>query len=711
MNPLMMKGNGSSNQATNPSNSLNTATPNVRRTFNRFNNSYVHYTTANYGEYTPFFLQEMNPADLKKFRSKTQVRSESLRSPLYSGVKMNKDYFFVPYDALLPNNWQKIYKNPSQGDDVPEDANLASLNFLAPVEDCGLLASIVYNYVDALEFLRTHPTSGATPAEKQQRLNAIYTVYFGFPLMDAFLSSSGLCARCGSPFSHLFSFVSGSVSYTWDRFTEKIFPLLFSDGFEFGFRFSSSSAPSGYSGAYLFRVDSSVAGASSFITDLSGTPSLASISPKDALSLFRYYPSCMFGYTAWVETFEKLNFAGLSKLSAFSSRLVSNLPSAGSQDAVFNYSRMAAYALSCSQFYTNGNVDSVYNAQLYRDMMSSFVRNFADPEDILYTFMYNGVKTQFDWLSSHFFDVACVACFDWRQSTPLSFDAIFYLRSIFDIHNTLKYGDYFSGAHTRPLAVGDVTAPVVGDKVSAVDITKAISYQRFLNVVVKLKNEMQDYLRAIFGTLPAPDYHEAKLVSHSEGSVDGFEIANTTSEDQGNLTSLLHNVQENFEFTLEIDQPGIALGVVSFVASRAYCLASDRQVHIRDRYDMFNPMLQNIGDQAVLGVEKSGLFSEPFAYHSRFMEYKQRFNIASGAFVDKLRSYCIISDSLFEPSNALEVLAQNLTPAYIRLTPREFDRFYLVGGSWSYGNSYHFICEFDNESDDIREADYSPSIL
>lgn len=706
MNPLLQRGNGSSNQATSPTNSLNTATPNVRRTFNRFNNSYVHYTTANYGEYTPFFVQEMNPADLKKFRSKTQVRSESLRTPLYSGVKMNKDYFFVPYDALLPNNWQKIFKNPSQGDDVPEDANMSSLNFLASANEGGKLILLAQRYISALEFLRTHPSSASTEAEREKRLNAIYVVYFGFPLMDAFFSSSGLCARCGSPFSHLFSFKIGNKSYSWDRFTEVVYPCLFANAMEFGFRFSSA----GTSGNYFFVIDSSVTGQSSFIEQLNGTPSIARVSPKDLLALFRYYPTCMYGYPGWSDTFEKLKFADLSKLSTFALDVVSTLPVAGSQDAVFNYSRMAAYALSCAQFYSNGNVDSVYNAQLYRDMMSFFVRNFSNPSVTRYTFLYNGVQTQYDWLSSHFFDIACAEAFSWEQS-EFPFDGIFYLRSIFDIHNTLKFGDYFSGAHTRPLAVGDVTAPVVGDKVSAVDITKAISYQRFLNVVVKLKNEMHDYLRTIFGTLPAPDFHEAKLVSHSEGAVAGFEVANTTSEDQGNLTSLLHNVQENFEFTLEIDQPGVALGVVSFVASRAYCLVSDRQVHIRDRYDMFNPMLQNIGDQAVLSIEKSGLFSQPFAYHSRFMEYKQRVNVASGAFVDKLRSYCIISDSLFEPSNALEVLAENLTPAYIRLTPREFDRFFVVNGSWSYGNSYHFICEFDNESDDIREADYSPSIL
>lgn len=702
MNPLMQKGNGSSNAATNPTNSLNTATPSVRRSFNRFNNSYVHYSTANYGEYTPFFVQEMNPADLKKFRSKIQVRSESLKTPLYTGVKMNKDYFFVPYDALLPNNWQKIFKNPSQGDDVPEDANMASLNFLT---DSGLRV-LVDNYVSALNYLRRYPTSSTAGVDITRRENASFVVYFGFPLMDAFLSSSGICARMGTPFAHLFTFKIDNIRYTWDRLTEVVFPTLFVNAMQFGFRFSSSKTDIDYS----FVIDSSVQGVKSFLVNLNVSPSIAKLSPKDVIALFRYYPSCMYGYNDYKEYYQSLDFSELAKLKDISFDVVSPLPLASTQDAVFNYSRMAAYALSCSQFYSNGNVDSVYNAQLYRDMMSSFVRQFL-PASVSMTFLYNGVNTQYDWLSSRYFDVALANAFSWNTATNLNLSSLFYLRSIFDIHNTLKYGDYFSGAHTRPLAVGDVTAPVVGDKVSAVDITKAISYQRFLNVVVKLKNEMQDYLRTIFGTLPAPDYHEAKLISHSEGSVDGFEVANTTSEDQGNLTSLLHNVQEQYEFTLEIDQPGVALGVVSFVASRAYSLVSDRQIHIRDRFDMFNPMLQNIGDQPVLSIEKSGFFAEPFAYHSRFMEYKQRVNVASGAFVDKLRSYCIISDSLFEPSNALEVLAQNLTPAYIRLTPREFDRFFVVNGSWSYGNNYHFICEFDNESDDVREADYSPSIL
>ena len=122
MNPLYQAAAGSNN-ATAPTNSLNDAAPSVRHTFNRFNNGYSHYTSASYGEYTPFFVQICNPADSKKFKSISQIRTLSLNSPLYSQMKMNKDYFFVPYDAILPNSWQKIYRNPSQGDDVPNDAN------------------------------------------------------------------------------------------------------------------------------------------------------------------------------------------------------------------------------------------------------------------------------------------------------------------------------------------------------------------------------------------------------------------------------------------------------------------------------------------------------------------------------------------------------------------------------------------------------------
>lgn len=685
MNPLYQAGSGPNN-ATAPNNKLNDAAPAVRHTFNRFNTGYTHYTTANYGEYTPFFSQICNPADSKKFKSVSQVRTLSLKSPLFTNLKMNKDYFFVPYDAILPNSWQKIYRNPSQGDDVPADANTV-------ITDVRLLFQFASRFVENVKiFLNTSGTITDTGL-----LSIGKYIYLAFPLMDAFFSSGGLLSRLGYNNNHSVVFNLGSKFYpTWDRCAEVLYPLLFPDGV--GFRFDFPSGGVGYS--------LTISNDANFIVSAS-YPNVMSISGRDALSFMRYYPdNIMSNEEAFLSFLKSVRTKG----TAITQFVVTSLLQQSvlePKNIVFNYDQCIAYNLCCAQFYTNGNVDSVYNAELYRDALGSYVKLFNDMFD---TYSYNGINVLYDVASGHYLTIALNTVNADGGTTSNIIAALCYLRNIFCIQNSLKYGDYFTGSHTRPLAVGDVTAPVVGSQVSAVDMTKAIAYQRFLNVVVKLKNSFADYLRSLFGTLPSPDYHEAKFVSHSEGPIEGFEVANTTSNEQGNLVTLLHSVKENFEFELQVDMPGISLGIVSFVASRAYCQTRDRMFMREDRYDMFNPMLQTIGDQPIYGMEKSPLYTTPYGYVQRYMEYKQRYNVASGAFDDDLRTYCIICDSPHASSNALELLSPNVNPVSIRLTPRELDRFF-TSDSWSYGNSFHFICEFDNQCDDVREADFAPSIL
>lgn len=696
MNPLFQSSAGPNNK-TAPSNGLNNAAPSVRHTFNRFNNGYTHYTTANYGEYIPFFNQICNPADRKKFKSVSQIRTLTLNSPLYSKMKMNKDYFFVPNDAILPINWQKIYRNPSQGDDVPDDVNTVILDF-----------DSIFQFAD--KFMQAVTAFSNPNLVDSAIIPTGRYIYRSFPIMDAFFSSSGILSRLGYNLSHNLSITAnlGGTSYffpTWDRFTETFYASLFPAG-TFPFSFDS-----GYQG-FKFQIDD---------TDTlmnNAYPESITISPKDALSLFRYFidnidtPSTASDFGNFIRSVH--NVISQQTGQTYTSKHLYADTVLDSQNKVFNYDQCVAYNLICAQFYSNGNVDAIYNAELYRDMLGSHIHIFNGGFD---TFAYNGINTQYDMASGHYmfkaFQAITTMLFDDTAVTkyPKVSAALDYLRNIFCLQNSLKYGDYFTGSHTRPLAVGDVTAPVVGEAVSAIDVTKAIAYQRFLNVVVKLKNNFADYLRSLFGTLPAPDYHEAKFVSHSEGSVDGFEVANTTTAEQGNLVTLLHSVNENFEFELECDMPGIAMGIVSFVSSRAYCQTKDRMFMRRDRYDMFNPMLQTIGDQPILGFEKNSIYSTPYGYVQRYMEYKQRYNIASGAFDDVLKSYCIICDSPTSSANSLELISPNVNSVSIRLTPRELDRYFKNQSAWSYGNSFHFICEFDNQCDDVREADYTPTIL
>lgn len=679
MNPLFSGGSGP-NKATAPSNQLNNAAPSVRRSFNRFNNSYRHYTTAEYAVYTPFYVQEGNPADRLRFKSVSNVRTLTLNSPLLAQMKMNKDYFFVPYDAILPNTWQLIYKNPSQGDDVPDDANtVVSLKA----------------FVDAL---LTRLPAIFEPFINSKSAKKTGFAYMAFPVYDAVFSSGGLLSRLGYNLCDFFNvtILDASASSaevetfrSWDAFAEYVYPNMFPIGASIDMQLSDDQS------VKLTIVNDNQ-------TVLNGYPTYVGVSAKDMLAYFRYYLSC----------FTNTNITGFGDKAhtlvdtQYTIRNNASFPVyIDEQNDAFNYSRCIAYNLICAQFYSNGAVDPIYNAQLYRDLLGSRVYNSNMKVD---SFPYNGKRVLYDFASGFYFNKMIDAIK--VEQVAQSMHAWMYFQDIFGMQNALKYGDYFTGCHTRPLAVGDVNAPVVANAVSAVDMTKAIAYQRFFNAVVKMKNTFEDYLRSIFGTLPAPDYHEPKFVSHSEGSVEGFEVANT-SQDTGKLVSVLHSINENFEFELDIDMPGIVMGIVSFVASRAYSNTRERSFFVRNRFDMFNPMLQTIGDQPILAAEKTPFGNVPFGYVQRYMEYKQRYNIASGAFHDLLRSYCIIADNQRVTSSALEVVASHVCPVAIRLNPRELDRFFGSQSYWSLGNSFHFICEFDNQSDDVRDADVAPSIL
>ena len=346
MNPLYQAAAGSNN-ATAPTNSLNDAAPSVRHTFNRFNNGYSHYTSASYGEYTPFFVQICNPADSKKFKSISQIRTLSLNSPLYSQMKMNKDYFFVPYDAILPNSWQKIYRNPSQGDDVPNDANTV-------IGDVRLLFDFARIFIDnAKRFFNTTLT---LPDNDLLLLGK--WIYSSFPLMDAFFSSAGLLSRMGYNNSHSASFSLANTFYpSWDRFAEQFYPMLFPDGVNMPFAYDSGDL------GYSFTIGNDA----NFIT--SSYPNHIVITGRDALSFMRYFPEHIINNEDDFLVFLKGVRSKHTSPTAMTFTSFLQSTSLEPKNFVFNYDVCVAYNLVCTQFYTNGNVDSVYNAELYRDAL------------------------------------------------------------------------------------------------------------------------------------------------------------------------------------------------------------------------------------------------------------------------------------------------------------------------------------------------------
>ena len=109
----------------------------------KFDLSYHNFLTTSYGEITPFFRMEGVPGDKITLRNSHKVRSYTLKSPLMSDVFMQKDYFAVPMEAILPINWNKVFTNPVVGDDVDASQVNCVANPLLPDYDLSLdIASI-----------------------------------------------------------------------------------------------------------------------------------------------------------------------------------------------------------------------------------------------------------------------------------------------------------------------------------------------------------------------------------------------------------------------------------------------------------------------------------------------------------------------------------------------------------------------------------------
>ena len=93
-------------------NAQNGAGGNTPHNRSKFNLAYQFFDTHRFGEYHPFFVMECVDSDRVGTRCSHDVRSYTLKAPLMQDIKMKKDFFSVPMQAILPLNWEQR-KNPS----------------------------------------------------------------------------------------------------------------------------------------------------------------------------------------------------------------------------------------------------------------------------------------------------------------------------------------------------------------------------------------------------------------------------------------------------------------------------------------------------------------------------------------------------------------------------------------------------------------------
>lgn len=683
------------------SNPVNEATEKEVRTRSTFKLDYPFYQTMRFGEYCPHFVMEGIDSDKLPLHSSHSIKSYTLKAPLMSDLKINKDYFMVPMEAILPLNWSKWYVNPVKGQDVPNDCGPSVENFWK------LVGSLATTSLTALNTL--FGTSSQTPVSLLDSLFK-FLVFF-----ERLYSDGSLMANLGIHGSQFFRCHYSSSTFSEARSYDQFFDDIVNN-------VVLSLPPQGVS---WFKIQYGTDATNFYYIENVGgsapTPYVNRvIGIRDFLELLRDDFTWKVDTVPSTVTQSTLNSAWSTIYGRYSIVFDSQT------NAHLDLRRLWSYQLVCWHYFSNDKVDYIFSADLFRQYVREVSsRVLSSGPMAVGSFTVNGLQYAYDALSAHVFTEVLTAfgtsngifsygansggSNDYERSDNLA-EAYAYFRALFGFNQSLRYKDYFTGSRTEPLAVGNTDIPVSSNLVNVIDVTRNIQKQRFLNAINRIPQQIEDYLSGLFHKRPAPDYHNPFFLARTTDDVFGQEseyTGNVSNSDANNITSLLRSQASRYAFEYDCDRECVIIGITSFDLERAYSRSIERQALHLTRFDGFNPYMQFIGDQVVydaeLGNDKADL--TPFAYQLRHMEYKQRYAQCAGGFRKFLPGWLFIAD------DPIRVLTDNQDPSFIRSHNTELDRFYVSLTGLSLGSYFHFIVKNVNSMSASRPMAYAPSIL
>lgn len=674
MNPLYSIGDDA-NKHTNPSKAVNSDQPKTSVFESTLDLSRACFKTQAFGQYEPFEVIDVVAKDVIPLATSHNVRSLPTNAPQLNPLKLNKDFFFVPMQAILPRTWEYIFRQPSQGDDVPDDAM------------CHFSFQFINTWFTHIKTRLSVDNTSVT------NVNIAY-LYLALSL-ELILSRGSLVNMLGKTFDRDF-----------DAFLDEVYNL------DYQFTFASSGADNIYS------------------TVVSTTPRSKVIPRTQFFDLLRHYPESISSLSFLSNGSSTNNSAAL--LGIYRKYISLGLFDATNFDAVplevtnpeelsplkygHDIRRVLAYQVCCSQFYTRGNIDAIYNAQLYRDNLFALMRTLSPTLQPQFMTI-NGVLLEYDICSNRYFS-ACTNALtnifppngNISPAADFSRKGYLFLQYIFGIRPALVFGDYFTDSRTQPLATDDYNLPE--QNISVFDINKSLVLQRFANTVVKLKNSFKDYLRSVFNSLPSPDYHFPKYIRGYEATISGNEVAGTTPENNGHLVQNFVTGGSDEVVEVEIDMPGVILGISYFTVPPLYMNYQERFWLHQSRHDDYNPMLQYLGDQKVYSLElnrPSTSIQDSFAYNTRYAEYKQRYGVVSGAIgTAKLPGWVFVLDSKEDPVRK-DIL--HMDSRFVRFLPSDYDQMFPGLSGLSLGNRFHFIVMYNNQCVSSRNMLVNPQTL
>lgn len=723
------------------SNPAEKTTGRVNRSFSTFDKSLSHrlYHTPKFGYYTPTFVMDGVPTDEISLNSSDRVDSLSLNAPFKDNIRMTKSSFMVPKMAILPFNWEQIYTLPSAGDDVPDDANTV-------IKDFG--------FTSFKEWIGLFRLCSQNRPENSDDVPSFYTAFLRMLVIGEYLFSFGSLLNYmgysnASRFRYVWYKTGQSYSYDW------LFDQVVSDMFA-RVAFFRVVVPDGSASRYYvirglgelpnsgdgvtFSFDVSRACPFRTLFDIfrdnptAYVSNVVGIDQNSSSELFEAVGDVFADYFPSVPAVPVVPQSGDVVSSPFYYRmpLGQTLSSSDFTDMLstnFNYDKLVAYQIICAHYMTNSNLDFVYSADLYRQYWSSLLASIIGSGSFSnFYFLWNSVRKPYDWLSGR---VVSYILFNRLTSWSLlsgqsgNFPTLSAWSLLFGFRRSLRYGDYFTGSRPTPLAPTSMTGiPVSGGMVDVIDVTRSIQFQRLRNASMRWRNKVEEYVSGLFGKRPAPDYHNPFILGSEESYIFGDSVQNTGSEQaisSQSRTSNLSNTGGRFTYTFHNDDahPCIYMQLISFDVRRAYVSAIHRSFFVANRFDMFNPAFQYIGDQPVYQNELGYNLTEPslsgaFGYKTRDAEYKESYDRAIGGFYENLPGWSFTDKTSYGinfgatgGSSPQAVINDD----FIRSWPSELDEFFLSLSGYSLGSCFHFVFITDNNVVAKRPMSIDPQIL
>lgn len=665
---------------------------NAPNSHHHFNLSYKVAQTERFGECNPFVFMYGVPDDKNvTFRCGNELRTTALASPLLQNLRKNLDYYVIRSRAILPHCWDFFNNNPVIGGDInPNLVNCliylsGEADSLSGVKD---LVSAVFHSGGVVSAEASLESFKIVDWDKFVRLLIV---------METFFSRDSLFAAFRMPLHKRIGiqnakYVKQTLQQAW--FFYHKFLLQLSDSVpSFQVKFLDSNSQELFTRTYeIAKLSERMR----LYYDLLECPYVNWFGLSDLLA--------QSVYTSIDTAVDLPNSCGwLDRSLGFLETISTWMNSTKSIDI----RPIIAYQLICAEYQTNDKIDYVYSADMLRKVYEGYFLYICESRgNSSGNFHLNGSIYPYDAFSAYALSTllgTSVREFSFASTNWYAFSLVI---NLFTRKRSLRYVDYFTGARSHALAVGDVNVTVSGNAVSAIDMSKGIQSARYLLAVNRVGPKAKQYVRGIFNGDISSQPDTPVKIGHIDSVVYGIETQNTGEaqlESAQTITTNLTSRSEDFAFQIDLEEDSMLIGISSYEIARFYTEGWSKFADKVDRFDHFNPYFQFTGDQPIKQTElQAGLDSDAiFGYQSKDMEYKLMTDYA--LLPEELRGWIFAQDDI---KDNIEI-----SPDFIRAHQSELDRYFLAMTADNAADRYHFICLYNNKIDASRNMLFDPQIL